>query len=76
MNHLGSPVIREHHLFFGLLFLLTGQSLLLVLLTFLSSLTSSLGLRTSAVHHFLEDSLTLLLCLRFVNLEGNYYMSV
>jgi len=53
----------------GVFFLaFTGQSVSLGLDTFLSPLTGSLGLGTFGIHFFLEDSLTLLLGLRLVNM--------
>lgn len=64
-----SKHLDDHRLLcLGLFFIVTNQSLLLVLLTFLSPLTGSLGLRTSAVHLLLEESCTLLLGLGLVNL--------
>ena len=60
------------HLLLGrLLVVSTGQSIALLLHALLSSLAGSLGLRTLGVHLLLEDSLTLLLGLGLVDLEGH-----
>jgi hypothetical protein len=58
------------NLLLGLLLVTTDQSVALLLNTLLSSLTSSLGLRTLGVHLLLQDTLTLLLGLGLVDLTS------
>ena len=63
------------NLLLGLLLLVVtaSQSVALLLDTLLSSLTSSLGLRTLGVHLLLEDTLARLLGLGLVNLQSSQY---
>ena len=56
------------HLLFGLLLISASKSVSLGLDSLLSPLPGSLGLRTLGIHLLLQDPLTLLLSLGFVNL--------